>query len=117
MAMFSTWFATLGAALPAGIVVRRRTAVAEPSRLHAAVARSDRAVAEPAAATVPLASPAVPARPRVVDPIDLRVVPFIPSDNGSYQRRVHPRILSPFRAFPRRGADLYDLMYPRDPRD
>ena len=115
--MFSTWFATLGAALPAGIVVRRRTAVAEPSRLHAAVARTDHAASGAAAAAAPLATPTVPARPRVVDPIDLCVVPFVPSDNGSYQRRVHPRIVSPFRAFPRRGADLYDLMYPRDPRD
>jgi hypothetical protein len=115
MAMFSTWFATLGAALPTGMAGRRRAAVVAERRPTLATALppapSD-AVAD--AATLPSAAPA---RARVLDPIDLRVVPFVPSDNGTTRRRAHPRVLNPFRAFPHRGAQLYEMMHPRDPRD
>jgi hypothetical protein len=115
MAMFSTWFATLGAAFPTGMAGRRRAAlVAEPRPSLAAALRPAPPSAVVADATTQTAAPA---RARVVDPIDLRVVPFVPSDNGTTQRRVHPRVLNPFRAFPNRGAHLYELMHPRDPRD
>ena len=111
--MFSTWFATLGAALPTGIAGRRRAAVATEPRPSLPSAPPSDALAD----ATPL-PPAAPARARVVDPIDLRVVPFVPSDDRAAQRRrAHPRVLNPFRAFPERGAHLFELMNPRDPRD
>ena len=115
MAMFSTWFATLGAALPTGMPGRRRAAVVAQSRPTPSTALPS--APSDVRADASTLQTVAPARVRVVDPIDLRVVPFVPSDNGTTQRRVHPRVLNPFRAFPNRGALLLDLMNPRDPRD
>ena len=118
--MFSTWFATLGAALPTGMAGWRRAAVvAEPQPMLDTAPTPAPTPAPPSDVRADAATtqPTEPARARVVDPIDLKVVPFVPSDNGTARRRVHPRILNPFRAFPNRGALLFELMHPRDPRD
>ncbi|TVR85163.1 MAG: hypothetical protein EA416_17375 [Trueperaceae bacterium] len=114
--MFSTWFATLGAALPTGMAGLRRAPVVTERRPTPATALPSVPPSDVRTGTA-TPQPAAPARARVVDPIDLRVVPFVPSDNGARQRRVHPRVVNPFRAFPNRGAHLYDMMNPRDPRD
>lgn len=48
---------------------------------------------------------------RSTDPYYLQVVPYVPADvSPRPQRFVHPRIVNPFRHFPRRAHHLFALM-------
>ena len=113
--MRTPWLATLGAVFPATFGTRWHPPVAVPPADVAG-----QGIAVPGEAVVPLPEPTLaPARTCAVasDPDYLRVVPFIPQAGIPAHRRAHPRIVNPFRAFPRRAGDLLELMRPPDPRD
>ena len=111
--MRTPWLATLGAVFPATFGARWYPPVAEP----AAEAASQEAAAPGDEAALPLAPRPARASAADHDPAYLRVVPFVPQAGIPTHRRVHPRIVDPFRAFPRRASDLLELMHPADPRD
>ncbi len=114
--MRTPWLATLGAVFPGTFAPRWRAPVATPPRAiaeHAATAPTTAVVTADVSRTVP--GPGRNGRAR--DPDFLCVVPYLPIDDWRQHRRSHPRIVSPFRAFPRRTTDLLDLMHPADPRD
>ncbi len=111
--MRTPWLATLGAVFPATFGTRWQPPMAEPP---ADVAGQGIAVPGEAAGLPPEPSPPR-AHADANDPVYLRVVPFIPQAGIPAHRRAHPRIVNPFRAFPRRAGDLLELMHPPDPRD
>lgn len=70
-------------------------------------------VAAPTVADEPTATvtPSVPvAAKHLVDPVGLRVVPYRPVTRWPL-RRAAPRVLDPFRGFPKRALVLGELMY------
>ncbi len=118
--MFSPWLATIGAIFPIDLAVRRPP-VARSHRPRPAA----RVATEPAATAAPSATPSTAsavvkaplevhveahARSHRPDPAHLCVVAYVPSDAAPTHLRAHPRIRNPFRAFPRRGADLVGLI-------
>ncbi len=114
--MFTPWLATIGAIFPIGLVMRRPP-VARSRRPHPAArgATGARPTDDRAAASETVAAPlevpgAAYVRPRRPDPDYLYVVPYVPSDAAPAHLRAHPRIRNPFRAFPRRAADLVGLI-------
>ena len=111
--MRTPWLATLGAVFPATFGTRWHAPVAEPP---ADVASQDVAVPSDAAA-LPLAPGPARASAAANDPDYLRVIPYVPQAGIPAHRRAHPRIVNPFRAFPRRASDLLELIHPADPRD
>ena len=106
--MFSPWLATFGAIFPIGPIVLRPPAWR--SRRPQSAARA----AKHPPATARRSNEAAPlearSRPQRTDTSSMCVVPYLPSDDVSPHLRAHPRIRNPFRAFPRRGADLVGLM-------
>lgn len=114
--MFSPWLATIGAIFPIGLAVRRLPAVrSRRQRPAARVAAEPKATvvrsgASAAVAMPPEADVKAHVAPQHPDPDYLCVVAYVPSDDAPRHLRAHPRIRNPFRAFPRRGADLVGLI-------
>jgi hypothetical protein len=105
--MRTPWLAALGAVFPSIFTPAWRSPVddlAAPASLEPSEAR---AILDPAQ---PAAHAGHRRNGRLADPEYLTVVPYLPTDDPAHHRRVHPRILNPFRAFPRRSADLRELM-------
>ena len=73
---------------------------------------SKRAAAATLATRAQQTSETTETRPRrSADPYYLQVVPFVPADvSPRPQRLMHPRIVNPFRHFPRRAHHLFALM-------
>ncbi len=123
--MFSPFLATIGAIFPFGLVMRRPPVVrvrrARPApRGEGEPTGTVDASATGAAVTGPtearaLAHVEANVRARRSDPDDMCIVAYVPSDATPMHLRAHPRIRNPFRAFPRRGADLVSLMEVRAP--
>ena len=114
--MFSPWLATIGAIFPLGLAVRRPPAVwSRRQRPAARVAAEQEAKVARSVASAAVAMPleahveahVAPQRPH---PDYLCVVAYVPSDDAPTHLRAHPRIRNPFRAFPRRAADLVGLI-------
>ncbi len=108
--MRTPWLAALGAVLPNVFTPSWRPPVDDPALASPVEVRSEASRPPVSAGRAPAAGASRNGRPR--DPEYLTVVPYIPSDGPPPCRRgrVHPRILNPFRAFPRRAADLRELM-------
>ena len=54
--------------------------------------------------------------PAPAEPHGVRVVPYRPTSTWPEERRVHPRVYDPFRAFPNRAALLAEIMHTDDGR-
>lgn len=106
--MRTPWLTVLGAVFPATFGPRWHPPVAEPpadTTGQGVAGASD-------AAALPLARRPARAGAAAHDPDYLRVVPYVPRAGIPGHRRAHPRIVNPFRAFPRRADDLLELMHP-----
>jgi len=117
----------LSAVLPVSLATWRRSPAATPSaggcvasvpatlpeRVRAQAAPSEPVVSGSEPAASPRLAPTASLRPSAApnDPSYLCVVPYVPAHNRVSHLKAHPRIVNPFRAFPRRGHDLLTLMH------
>ena len=119
--MFSPFLATIGAIFPFGLVMRRppvaRVRRARPTTRGEGepTGTADASATGAPPITVPTgthvrAHAEANVRAHRSDPDDLCIVAYVPGDVPPTHLRAHPRIRNPFRAFPRRGADLVSLI-------